>query len=183
MYSPQAMTPAFAGYTSHRRVRAAPITIVWGDGLVGVGLRQYAVTYDPKGKPTPHLGWYVIAYEDGYISFCPPEQFANGYVKNKAEPAVSLEEAKAIVETKVAPRVTVESIKAKISRADYYRHEHLTICVLTMANGFFVVGKAAPASAANFDAAVGERYAYEDAFRQIWHFEGYALREELANQD
>ena len=180
MYNPQAATPAFAPFTSHRRVRAAEITKIYSPTCVGVGPHGFSVEYEPKGKPTPAVGWYVIAYEDGYLSFCPPEQFKAGYHANR-EPALSLEETKALVATRAFPRVTEDSIKEKIRAVDYYRHGHLVICVLELQNGFFVVGKAAPADVRNFDEGVGRRYAYEDAFRQIWPLEGYALREQLAD--
>lgn len=95
------------------------------------------------------------------------------------EPQLTLDEAKAVVATKVLPKVTEESIKAKIAEVRYLKLDHLTICVLRMQNGFFVVGKAAPASPGNYDAAVGERYAYDDAFKQLWPMEGYVLRTRL----
>jgi hypothetical protein len=56
----------------------------------------------------------------------------------------------------------------------------LTICVLVMQNGFTVIGKSAPASLDNFDEEKGRRFAYEDAIKQLWPLEGYALREKLA---
>ena len=56
----------------------------------------------------------------------------------------------------------------------------LTICILVMQNGFTVIGKSAPASPENFDAEKGKRFAYEDAIKQLWPLEGYALRERLA---
>jgi hypothetical protein len=99
-----------------------------------------------------------------------------------SEPAVSLPGAQAIVETKTAPRLTLDSIKAQIFSVDYLRHGTLTICVVTMKNGFNVIGKAAPADPANYDAAVGERYAYEDAVKQLWHLEGYLLCERLRGE-
>lgn len=55
----------------------------------------------------------------------------------------------------------------------------LTICLLVMRNGFTIIGKSAPASPANFDAEKGRQFAYEDAIRQLWPLEGYALREAL----
>jgi hypothetical protein len=58
----------------------------------------------------------------------------------------------------------------------------LTICLLQMKNGFTVIGKSAPASPENFDAEKGRRFAYEDAIKQLWPLEGYALRERLASQ-
>ena len=80
----------------------------------------------------------------------------------------------------VAPRVTLESMEAKIVKIEYLYHKHLTLCILEMANGFFVVGESAPASVANFDADLGRKFAYENAIRQLWKLEGYALREKLA---
>lgn len=101
------------------------------------------------------------------------------------EPVLSLDQAKAVVETKTAPRVTEDSIKAKIGQVTFYMHPTstgatLTICVMELKNGFTFVGKAAPADPRNYDRGVGERYAYEDAFKQIWSHEGYVLREILS---
>ena len=80
-----------------------------------------------------------------------------------------------------APRVTLESMEAKIVSADYIVHGGiLTLCILKMQNGFFVVGESAPASPANFNAELGEKFAYENAIRQLWKLEGYSLRDFLA---
>lgn len=58
----------------------------------------------------------------------------------------------------------------------------LSICILVMQNGFTIIGKSAPASAANFNAEFGRKLAYEDAVRQLWPLEGYMLRSILAEQ-
>ena len=79
-----------------------------------------------------------------------------------------------------APRVTLDSMKEKIVKQVYLTHEHLTICILEMQNGFFVAGEAAPASLANFDAELGRQFSFENAIRQLWKLEGYALREQLS---
>lgn len=55
----------------------------------------------------------------------------------------------------------------------------LTICLVVTRNGFTIIGKSAPASAANFDAELGRKLAYEDAVRQLWPLMGYALRDKL----
>ena len=55
----------------------------------------------------------------------------------------------------------------------------LTICLLAVRNGFTIVGKSAPADAANFDPLLGRKLAYEDAVRQLWPLMRYALREKL----
>lgn len=82
-----------------------------------------------------------------------------------------------------APRITPEQIDAKI--AEEYYHvppgTTLTICMLTLRNGFVVTGESAAASPANFDAAIGKRIARENARAKIWALEGYLLRERLAS--
>lgn len=95
------------------------------------------------------------------------------------------------------PRVSLDDMKAKIRRAHYFTAgaaiaalsqptdpncptDLLTICILVMENGFTVIGKSAPASPENFDAEKGCLFAYEDAIKQLWPLEGYALRERLA---
>lgn len=99
------------------------------------------------------------------------------------KPVLSLGEAQEAVDLKTAPKVTVESIEAKIADVDYLGHDLLTICVITMRNGFKVLGKAAAASPANHDPEIGKRYAYEDGFRQLWGYEGYLLRERLSENN
>lgn len=96
------------------------------------------------------------------------------------EPALTLDQAKAVVATKTAPRVTEESIKARIKMVEYMTHDELTICIITMHNGWMSTGVSAPASSANFDAEVGKRYAYDNAFKPLWQLEGYLLREQLS---
>ncbi|RVT96420.1 hypothetical protein EOD42_14460 [Rhodovarius crocodyli] len=80
------------------------------------------------------------------------------------------------------PRVTKEHIEAQIMTVDYIYEGQLTICIISMKNGFRLVGKSAPADPANFNAEVGQRYAYEDAFRQAWPLEGYLLCTVLQTQ-
>ena len=84
---------------------------------------------------------------------------------------------------KTPHRATLDSIIAKIRHVDYEnpeRHPHMTIAVVTMQNGFIIIGKSAPADPKNFDETLGKKFAYEDAVRQIWPFEGYLLREKLS---
>jgi hypothetical protein len=94
----------------------------------------------------------------------------------------------------VAPRVSLADIESHIAaRYDFTadtaipdgapEHESLrllSICLLVMRNGFTLIGKSAPASSDNFNADLGRKLAYEDAIRQAWPLEGYALRDRLA---
>lgn len=80
-----------------------------------------------------------------------------------------------------APRLTPALIDATI-KAEYYhviQGTTLTICVLTLRNGYLVTGESAAASPENFDAAIGRRIARENARNKIWALEGYLLRERL----
>jgi hypothetical protein len=84
---------------------------------------------------------------------------------------------------KTPHRVTLDSMVAKIDHEEYVHPErtpHMTICIMTLVNGFVIVGKSAPADAGNFNAELGRKFAREDAIRQMWQLEGYALRERLA---
>jgi hypothetical protein len=99
------------------------------------------------------------------------------------DPEIMLSEAQERLKKAVAPRVTEESIKAKIANVKYFFHGTTTICIITMQNNFRFIGSSTPASANNYDSKVGERYAYDNAFRQIWTHEGYLLRETLSAQE
>jgi hypothetical protein len=84
---------------------------------------------------------------------------------------------------KTPNRVSLDSMIEKIASEEYIHPTSLpgmTFCVMLMANGFAVVGKSAPADPANFNAELGRKFAREDAIRQLWPLEGYALRERLA---
>lgn len=80
-----------------------------------------------------------------------------------------------------APRLTPELIDSKIVRANYhvFINSQLTVCCLTLENGFTVTGESACASPENFDKELGERIAYSNARDKIWMLEGYLLKENL----
>jgi hypothetical protein len=56
----------------------------------------------------------------------------------------------------------------------------LTICVLTLWNGYTILGKSACADPKNFDAELGKRLARTDAVNQIWPLMGYELKSRMA---
>lgn len=82
----------------------------------------------------------------------------------------------------VAPRVTAELIDALIKEEQYYVFPDttLTICVLTLNNGFNVTGESAAVSPENFDAQLGREIARSNARNKIWQLEGYLLKEKLS---
>lgn len=81
-----------------------------------------------------------------------------------------------------APRLNPAMIDATIASEAYYVFPGttLTVCALTLRNGFIVTGESAAASPENFDQEIGRRIARENARQKIWAFEGYLLRERLS---
>lgn len=80
-----------------------------------------------------------------------------------------------------APRVTAEGINAKIDTETYIRTpaDGLTVCKITLKNGFSFIGHSACASPENYDKELGDKIARDNAYRQIWSHEGYLLKEVL----
>lgn len=81
-----------------------------------------------------------------------------------------------------APRLSPEKIDAAIADEAYhvFPGTTLTVCCLTLRNGYTVVGESAAASPENFDEALGRKIARQRARDKIWALEGYLLREKLA---
>jgi hypothetical protein len=81
-----------------------------------------------------------------------------------------------------APRLTPAAIDAEIAGEQYWcpTYTTMTVCALTLRNGFVVIGESAAASSENFDEAIGRRIARENARNKIWALEGYLLREKLS---
>lgn len=81
-----------------------------------------------------------------------------------------------------APRLTPDLIDAQIVSEAYhvFPGTTMTVCALTLKNGFVTIGESAAASPENFDKAIGERIARDNARNKIWALEGYNLRTKLA---
>lgn len=76
-----------------------------------------------------------------------------------------------------AKRLTPADIDAVI-QDEYYHvvpNTTMTLCVLTIRNGFKVTGESAAVSMENFDREIGEKIAKENARNKIWALEGYLL--------
>lgn len=82
-----------------------------------------------------------------------------------------------------APRLTPALIDAAIAKEQYHVFEGscLTVCCLTLQNGFTVTGESACASPENFNAELGQKIAREKARDKIWPLEGYLLKQRLFN--
>lgn len=82
-----------------------------------------------------------------------------------------------------APRLNPQMIDDTIKAEAYYVFPGttLTICCLTLRNGYQVTGESAAASPANFDEEIGRKIARDNARNKIWALEGYLLRQKLAD--
>jgi hypothetical protein len=80
-----------------------------------------------------------------------------------------------------APRVTPQDLDAAIVAEQYHRFEDttLTVCALTLRNGYVITGESAAASPENFDEQIGRDIAKANAREKIWGLEGYLLKQRL----
>lgn len=77
-----------------------------------------------------------------------------------------------------------EKLESLVDRVYYHRvpNTTVTICAITLKNGFTVVGESACIDPNNFDQAIGQQVAYNNAFEKIWQLEGYRIKSQLAEQ-
>ena len=81
-------------------------------------------------------------------------------------------------------KVTLPYMEGRVKHVSYavLPETTTTICVMTMVNGYVVLGTSACADPAMFNKALGEQYSYADAIKHLWPLEGYLLREELSKE-
>lgn len=84
-----------------------------------------------------------------------------------------------------APRVTPTDIDNAVKSEQFHVFPDtcLTVCVLTLDNGFTVTGESACASPANFNKDIGERVARENAKQKIWPLLGFRLKDRLRDAE
>lgn len=82
-------------------------------------------------------------------------------------------------ENELPTRLTKDDLEDVILFTEYhvFPETTMTVCCLTLNNGYNVIGQSACIDPEAFDAAIGEKFAYEDAFNKLWMLEGYLLKE------
>lgn len=80
-----------------------------------------------------------------------------------------------------APRLSPALIDAVIVGEQYhvFPNTTLTVCCLSLANGFTVTGESGAVSSDNFDLQIGRDIARHKAREKIWALEGYLLRQRI----
>lgn len=142
------------------------IVIPVEDGYEPVTVSSYYIQ-----KHQPEAGGYLVQYADGYQSYSPQKAFEEGNTRMDSENS----------KTEAPNKVTHSQILGKIKATDYVLMPdgRTTVCQLTMENGFTVLGFSACVDKANYDPAIGEKVALEDAQSKVWPYEGYLLAETL----
>lgn len=146
------------------------------DGEPDVMIHEHELT-----DPTDMLALYV--YPDRYLVVKEKETV------NQRDSAVPAEEQEIEAEIQAkglnAPRLTPEHIDSVILAEQYhvFPGTTLTVCCLTLENGYHVTGESAAASPENFDEDIGRQIARRNARDKIWSLEGYLLRQLLSDGD
>jgi len=83
----------------------------------------------------------------------------------------------------IAPRVTPQRLEEIIVSEQFhvFAGTTFTACLLTLENGYTVLGESACASPENFNAELGRKIARDNAKNKIWQLEGYLLRQKLSD--
>lgn len=81
-----------------------------------------------------------------------------------------------------APRVTPDHIDKQILAEQFhvFPGTTMTVCCLTLKNGFHVIGESAANSPENFDEEISCQISRSNARDKIWMLEGYLLKNKLA---
>ena len=81
-----------------------------------------------------------------------------------------------------APRVTPEMVENEIASEEYHVFDGttVTICLLTLRNGFTCTGESACASVENFDEELGQKIARNNARDKIWVLKGFQLKDKMS---
>lgn len=169
-------------YRSHKVVRAARIEQIvplphgganmYLDATYPDGAHAYVTINEAwRRKHEPQAGGYFVAYGDNYTSWSPAEAFEKGYMRI-AEP-----------DQPTGAAVTPQDVWRAIVSVQFhvFPDTTLTVCCLTLYNGFTVTGESACVDPADFDPIVGKRIARENATSKVWMVLGFRQRERIHN--
>ena len=81
-------------------------------------------------------------------------------------------------------KVTTQEVQDAIRKVQYHRFPDttVTVCCITLDNGFTAVGQSACVDPCEYDEGMGQSIAYKDAEGKAWAYLGFRLAEKLAAQ-
>lgn len=71
-------------------------------------------------------------------------------------------------------RITLDYLKSRVADVEYVNRGVLNLAIVTLDNGFYLVGKSSPVDRNNYNAEYGRKLAYDDALRQLWPLAAYS---------
>lgn len=71
-------------------------------------------------------------------------------------------------------RVTADDLRARVATTEYLTRGVLTVALVQLDNGYWLVGESAPVDPSNFNAEYGQTLALDDALRQAWPLLAFA---------
>ena len=164
---------------------AAVIAYVHSDSMVNLAV------FDSNGNACSRTSVTLVQEGDARPAgmFCEWMPYQKGQAaKTEAVEARLSQVTEASIEKEIqdkgltAPRITPAHVEQLIVDEQYYVFPwtSLTVCCLTLANGFPVTGESCCASPENFDAELGRKIARENAKEKVWMLEGYLLKQRLS---
>lgn len=136
-----------------------------------------------EGDHLASPGDYIIKGVAGEFYPCKPDIFEKTYLP---EAGKSEAEVESMIQAagKVAPRLTPEHIDSVIESTEYHHFPGttVTVCMLTLKNGFKVIAHSTAVSPENFDEQIGQAIAFDNARNKVWELEGYLLKERLYSE-
>lgn len=102
---------------------------------------------------------YAVKYPDGYMSWSPKDTFEAAYLPQGHD----------------GSRVNEQMVNDFIVGHESTRLGNHTVVLVRLRNGFTLIEESACVDPANYDQAIGEKYALEKAKKQIWNHLGFLL--------
>lgn len=136
---------------------------------------NYTFIATPEG-----LYFKIISGNEVQNITIPKSDTPHNYIKEDQSPQPQSPQLNSEVnETKVLS-VIPEHIENIIVNCEYKKiSKRTTICLLTLVNGFEVVGESSCASEEKYNKKIGEDVSRKNAAQQIWAYEEYLLRQKL----
>lgn len=139
-----------------------------------------------EGEYKCSVGDWVIKGIAGEFYPCKPDIFVETYElsTDKIITPLNCSQAEDLIQQKnlTVPRLTPDYISSLIKSEQYHRFENttLTVCCLTLQNGYSVTGESACLSPENYDEEIGRGIAKENAIQKIWVVEGYLQKQVIS---
>ena len=102
--------------------------------------------------------------------------FLKNLIENNLTEGNDMEETKA-----PAGAITLEHLESLIAKKEFFTAGvKTTVCLLTLKNGFEIIGTSACVNAKDYSQEIGARFALQRAFDKLWELEGYYYQKQQA---